>query len=37
MRAAGVAHKYRAEAALARYRAVVDGIRQARTGRGNLA
>ena len=35
IRAASVAHKYRAEAALALYRRVVDDVRQARMGRGN--
>jgi colanic acid biosynthesis glycosyl transferase WcaI len=35
MRAASVAHKYRAEAALALYRRVVNDVRQARIDRGN--
>jgi len=35
IRAAGVAHKYRAETALALYRRVVDNVRQARVSRGN--
>lgn len=33
IRAADIAHKYRAEAALALYRGVVDGVRPARMGR----